>query len=166
MLSVNDERFEQWWDMMINHPDDTARHLKQLEYMIKKQGLNLDEETYEGLTIVDSLLCELEDALSEAHTLHFDQILLWVCERVTPNAELIKGFRGYPRCYHALDEVLKRYEGPVINFRGQNLDFDFAEVLLGYENVVDIEALDQRYRAALNEHQPRIWTLPKNVFKW
>jgi hypothetical protein len=139
MVSVKDEIFSNWWTEMISHPEDTTRHLEQLEYMIAEQGLNLDEENYDGLTIVDSLLCEVEDALSNAHAQHFDQILLWVCERVAPTAELIKSFR-YTRRYHALEEVLKRYEGPKISFRGR-YDPEFSKVLLGYENVVDIEAL-------------------------
>jgi hypothetical protein len=148
MLSINDAQFTTWWETMIKHPSDTAHHFEQLEFMIE-QGLNLDEENDEGSTIVDFLLRELEDPISEAHTLHFEQVLLWVCERVTPTAELIKSFERIG-CYHALEEILKRYEGPKINIRGRHL-LSFVEVLLGYDNVVDVDALGKRFRAAFKE---------------
>jgi len=144
MLSINDDQFTTWWETMINHPDDTALHLEQLEFMIEL-GLNLDTEDRDGLTIVDLLLREIDDALGETHVHHFDQILMWACERVTPTEEMIKQFH-YTGRYHALEEILKRYEGVVIDFRERHLELDYVEVLLGYENVVDVEYLGEKYR--------------------
>ena len=137
--------------MMASHPDDTDLHIRQLRYMIEEQGLNLNEESGDGLTIVDELLYEVQDALSEAHTRHFDQMLLWVCERVTPTEEMINQFHHTGR-YHALEEILKRYEGPIISFRGRYLELDYVEVLLGYENVVDVESMGKRYRELVERH--------------
>lgn len=156
MVSINDALFENWWTEMINHPEDTDAHINQLQMLIDEKGLNIDEENIEGLTICDFIINELDDFISEKHVLNLEQVLLWLCERVTPTAELIKSFH-YNKCIHMLEEILKRYEGPQIDFNGWELNIDFLEVLIGFENVVNTIKMEKIYRKVMESKYPIYW---------
>jgi hypothetical protein len=163
MISINDPLFENWWSEMVNHPEDTDAHLDALQFMIDEQGLNIDEENIEGLTICDLIIHELEDSANEIHTeihrLNLEQILQWLFERITPTTELIKSFH-YNN--HMLEEILKRYEGPQIDFNGWQLNIDFLEVLIGFDNVVDTIKMEKIYRKAIESKHPIYWVFIEN----
>jgi hypothetical protein len=159
MLSINDLMFHKWWLRMTNYPKDTHAHLDQLEFMTEKQGLNIDKPNIEGFSIAELILYELDHPLSETHRLNFEQVLLWVCGRITPTFELLRTFH-YVRHFHALEEILKRYEGPIINFSGWMLDLEFLEVLIGFENVVDTLTMEKIYSKALESNYYQV-LIPK-----
>ena len=156
MLSINDALFVNWWTEMVNHPEDTDAHLNQLQLMIDEQGLNIDEENNAGFTFYDFIIYDLEDYINESHRLHLEQVLLWLCERITPTADLIKSFR-YNKYFHMLEEILKRYEGPRIDFNGWKINIEFLEVLIGFENVVDTIEMEKIYRKALQVQASHIF---------
>jgi len=140
---------------MEKNPRDTALHIDQLETMFMEEW-SADEIT----NVVYELLRTFHRTRLPERCLHFEQILLWVCGRVPPREDLIRRFiylSHHPHT-HALEQILMRYEGPVLPldwFYLCDVDhfyyygIEYVETLLGYDNVIDVDALRPIYEELL-----------------
>lgn len=70
---------------------------------------------------------------------YFGQVLLFVTSKTTPTREIIEYFALYgSNCYHALEELLTRYEGEKVSYLPNHQEYQ--DVLLGY-SAVDLVSL-------------------------
>jgi len=150
MASTTSQQLHQWLTVVERNPKDTESHIHQLEIMFQ-EGWNQKE--------MESVVCELLRALYRARLperrLPLEELLLWVCGQVSPSKELLRQFiylSHHPHV-HAFEELLKHYEGDVLpldwfyflNDPFYPYETAYVETLLGYDNVIDTNALRPIY---------------------
>jgi len=153
MASNVSHQLSQWMKTLQRNPHDTMYHIDRMEAHFKS---GWDEEDKEE--VVCELLRMLRRVYPREHRLCFEEILLWVCSQISPSKDMIRCFLYFSDedCphIHAFEELLIRYEGPVLPLewfylRGAShfscYGEKYIEMLLGYDYVIDVDMLRLEY---------------------